>query len=91
MNDSVIFSLDKHIFFFRLKTPCNAPHVVQRVLQTPSAPRCRKKCKNKIVKSKKSLRLLTKYPCKSRQGMSAAVDTAWHKRGFDSLTCKTIL
>lgn len=30
-----------------------------------------------------------RYPCKTRQGMSAAADTAWHKRGFDSLTSHT--
>ena len=38
------------------------------------------------VKQRK--RLLDQYPCKTRTGMSCAVDTAWHKRGFDSLTCK---
>lgn len=30
-----------------------------------------------------------RYPCKTRQGMSAAAGTAWHKRGFDSLTSHT--
>lgn len=30
-----------------------------------------------------------RYPCKTRHGMSAAADTAWHKRGFDSLTSHT--
>lgn len=38
------------------------------------------------ISCKKSL--LKKYPCKTRTGMSCAVDTAWQKRGFDSLTCK---
>lgn len=31
-----------------------------------------------------------RYPCKTRQGISAAAVTAWHKRGFESLTCKEI-
>lgn len=41
--------------------------------------------------SEKSSKCRTKlrYPCKTRSGMTCAVDTAWHKRGFDSLTCKS--
>ena len=31
--------------------------------------------------------LVDRFPCKSRTGISCAVDTAWSKRGFDSLTC----
>ncbi|XP_053392723.1 uncharacterized protein LOC123542269 isoform X2 [Mercenaria mercenaria] len=38
---------------------------------------------------KAKVRLLPKYPCRTRSGMSVAVDTAWHKRGFDSLTSHT--
>ncbi|XP_053389209.1 uncharacterized protein LOC123543364 isoform X2 [Mercenaria mercenaria] len=39
------------------------------------------------VRSRK--KLSTEFPCQSRTGMSCAVDTAWHKRGFDSLTSHT--
>ncbi|XP_065929397.1 uncharacterized protein [Magallana gigas] len=38
------------------------------------------KCKKKLV---------SKFPTKTRSGMSCAVDTAWQKRGFDSLTSHT--
>lgn len=34
------------------------------------------------------VKLAGRFPCHSRKGMSCAVDTAWHKRGFDSLTGK---
>ena len=34
------------------------------------------------------IKLDDKFPPKTRTGMTTAVDTAWHKRGFDSLTCK---
>ncbi|XP_045211082.2 uncharacterized protein LOC123562513 isoform X1 [Mercenaria mercenaria] len=33
--------------------------------------------------------LVKKFPCKTRKGMSCAVDTAWQKKGFDSLTSHT--
>ncbi|XP_053402201.1 uncharacterized protein LOC123555937 isoform X3 [Mercenaria mercenaria] len=33
--------------------------------------------------------LLSKYKAKSRYGMSCSADTAWQKRGFDSLTSHT--
>ena len=33
----------------------------------------------------------TEYPCKTRKGMSVALDSAWQKQGFDSLTCKLIV
>ena len=39
-----------------------------------------------VTKAKKCL--VTKFPCKSRSGMSCAIDTGWQKRGFDSLTCE---
>jgi len=32
-------------------------------------------------------RLAERFPCKLRTGLSCAIDTAWQKRGFDSLTC----
>ena len=38
------------------------------------------------LKSKK--RLLPKFSCRTRIGMSSANDTAWQKKGFDSLTCE---
>ena len=41
-----------------------------------------------LVKPQSRIKLSPKYPCKTRSDMSCAVDTAWHKRGFDSLTCK---
>ncbi|XP_033759590.1 uncharacterized protein LOC117341838 [Pecten maximus] len=44
------------------------------------APHYNLKCKK---------RLMSEFPTKTRQGMSCAVDTAWHKRGFDSLTSHT--
>jgi len=44
---------------------------------------------SKIVKARK--RLLSKYVCMPQSGMSCAVDTAWQKRGFDSITCKRYL
>lgn len=31
--------------------------------------------------------LENKFPCITRTGMSCAIDTAWQKKGFDSLTC----
>ncbi|WAR11343.1 hypothetical protein MAR_025523, partial [Mya arenaria] len=37
-------------------------------------------------KSQSRKRLSVLFPCKTRHGMSCAVDTAWQKRGFDSLT-----
>lgn len=46
-----------------------------RRLGTAGQPNARKK-------------LAPSFPCRSRTGMSCAVDTAWQKRGFDSLTCK---
>ena len=39
----------------------------------------------------KRVKLATRFPCKTRKGMSCAVDTAWSKRGFDSLTCKLVV
>lgn len=39
--------------------------------------------KNKTVKRN----IAPSFPCRTRTGMSLAVSTAWHKRGFDSLTC----
>lgn len=38
---------------------------------------------------KRRVKLATKFPCRTRRGMSCAIDTAWHKRGFDSLTGHT--
>ena len=59
----------------------------------PSPPLCSSntdkllsKCTKQDRKSK--VRLLPKYPCRTRSGMSVAVDTAWKKKGFNSLTCK---
>ena len=39
-------------------------------------------------KMKKGLARKLKFPNKTQQGMSAAIDTAWQKRGFDSLSCE---
>ncbi|XP_060588030.1 uncharacterized protein LOC132743517 [Ruditapes philippinarum] len=50
-------------------------------------PQSDSKTHQQIKKAK--VRLLPKYPCQTRSGMSVAVDTAWHKRGFDSLTSHT--
>lgn len=43
----------------------------------------KRQIKNKAVKRN----IAPSFPCRTRTGMSLAVDTAWHKRGFDSLTC----
>ncbi|WAR09110.1 hypothetical protein MAR_019068, partial [Mya arenaria] len=40
-------------------------------------------------KSQSRKRLSVLFPCKTRHGMSCAVDTAWQKRGFDRLTSHT--
>ncbi|KAL4219989.1 hypothetical protein ACF0H5_020400 [Mactra antiquata] len=32
-------------------------------------------------------RLDDRFKCKTRKGMSCAIDTPWQKRGFDSLSC----
>ena len=52
--------------------------------------RSKKESKSKGEKftNKTRRKLLTRYPCKTRSGMTCSSDTAWHKRGFDSLTCK---
>ncbi|XP_053389293.1 uncharacterized protein LOC123543346 isoform X1 [Mercenaria mercenaria] len=39
------------------------------------------------LKSRK--RLEKKFPCRTRTGMSSSCDTAWQKKGFDSLTSDT--
>ncbi|XP_053400902.1 uncharacterized protein LOC128557554 isoform X2 [Mercenaria mercenaria] len=39
------------------------------------------------LKSRK--RLEKKFPCRTRTGMSSSCDTAWQKKGFDSLTSHT--
>lgn len=43
----------------------------------------KRQIKNKTVKRN----IAPSFPCRTRTGMSLAVSTAWHKRGFDSLTC----
>ncbi|XP_045210249.2 uncharacterized protein LOC123561735 [Mercenaria mercenaria] len=52
-------------------------------------PRLHRMLPKQVRKAKVRLDLLPKYPCRTRSGMSVAVDTAWHKRGFDSLTSYT--
>lgn len=37
--------------------------------------------------AKSRVKLASKFPCRSRTGMSCAADRAWQKRGFDSLIC----
>lgn len=48
----------------------------------------------RVVSSKAKKNILSRFPCKTRFGMSCAVDTAWQKRGFDSLSgnypCRSI-
>lgn len=47
-----------------------------------------KKTVNRQIKNKTVKRnIAPSFPCRTRTGMSLAVSTAWHKRGFDSLTC----
>lgn len=49
-----------------------------------------KKTVNRQIKNKTVKRnIAPSFPCRTRTGMSLAVDTAWHKRGFDSLTSHT--
>lgn len=43
----------------------------------------KRQIKNKTLKRN----IAPSFPCRTRTGMSLAVSTAWHKRGFDSLTC----
>jgi hypothetical protein len=67
----------------------STPTGVRRPLPSASyTPKTNKSSPNLAKKSKK--KLLPKYPCQSRSGMSVAVDTAWQKKGFDSLTCMFI-
>lgn len=44
--------------------------------------------KRSLVPPSKGTRvnLANRFPCKARVGMSAAIDTAWQKRGFNSMT-----
>lgn len=48
--------------------------------------------KQKLVQKRSGLSSFLKralnFPCNTRSGMTVAVDTAWQKRDFDSLTCK---
>ncbi|XP_060562079.1 uncharacterized protein LOC132721726 [Ruditapes philippinarum] len=76
-----------------VQTPlsCNAfstPTDTRKPLPVPVlTPQSDRKTHQRIKKAK--VRLLPKYLCQTRSGMSVAVDTAWHKRGFDSLTSHT--
>ncbi|XP_060555893.1 uncharacterized protein LOC132716601 [Ruditapes philippinarum] len=63
---------------------------------SPSPPRQHKrKCKlfdhNTCRKTAIKKNLLSTFKPKSRYGMSCSADTAWQKRGFDSLTSHTFL
>ncbi|XP_062590600.1 uncharacterized protein LOC134252182 [Saccostrea cucullata] len=57
----------------------------------PAQSRRRKRPSKSKGTLKKSVnqKLVKRFPCKTRRGMTCAVDTAWHKRGFDSLTAHT--
>ncbi|XP_056014139.1 uncharacterized protein LOC125677956 isoform X1 [Ostrea edulis] len=44
--------------------------------------------RRKASKLSNSTKRALQFPCKARSGMTVAVDTAWQKRGFDSLTCE---
>lgn len=47
-----------------------------------------KKTVNRQIKNKTVKRnIAPSFPCRTGTGMSLPVSTAWHKRGFDSLTC----
>lgn len=59
-------------------TPLNQQKVKKTV-------KLKRQIKNKTVKRN----IAPSFPCRTRTGMSLAVDTAWHKRGFDSLTSHT--
>jgi hypothetical protein len=73
-------------FYFSLATPSNSKELVEEVRDACSnAP---KKTVLKRTPKGKTRKLLPTFPCKTRKGMTVAADTAWHKRGFDSLTCK---
>ncbi|XP_046344809.2 uncharacterized protein LOC124125526 [Haliotis rufescens] len=68
-----------------VNTPSNPASLVAKIKQIPQAPH-KQSGKKKILTSKKRVRLASRFPCRTRSGMSCAVNTAWHKRGFDSLT-----
>lgn len=68
---------------FVYSTPLDSRKPLAPPVHTPKLQRTLSKQARKA-----KARLLPKYPCRTRSGMSVAVDTAWHKRGFDSLTCK---
>ena len=53
-------------------------HMYMEERTKPAANECKKT----------RVKLASKFPCRTHHGMSCAFDTAWHKRGFDSLTCK---
>jgi hypothetical protein len=78
----------KLLFFSATATPPNCPQLMARVTAVPKAPR-RPVKQTEGCRSKKQICLASKYPCRTRTGMTCAVDTAWNKRGFDSLTCKS--
>lgn len=59
--------------------------------QSPKHPSYLLRLKQKLVNRRSGLSSFVKcalnFPCKTRSSMTVAVDTAWQKRGFDSLTC----
>ncbi|KAL4236486.1 hypothetical protein ACF0H5_004872 [Mactra antiquata] len=63
-----------------------SPQTLQKEQVKNRKPRFTVHC-NKLTTARKSL--AKKFPCKTRTGISCAVDTAWQKRGFDSLTSHT--
>ncbi|XP_060565928.1 LOW QUALITY PROTEIN: uncharacterized protein LOC132724962 [Ruditapes philippinarum] len=63
-------------------TPINQERVTRRQNSQPDG--CRK-----ISCERAKIRLQDKFQCRTRLGMSCSVDTAWQKRGFDSLTSHT--
>ncbi|XP_060553342.1 uncharacterized protein LOC132714462 isoform X2 [Ruditapes philippinarum] len=82
--------------------PDASPSLKERIQQTtvdfdsPASETPAKHYKRKFrtrnasdVELKAKKKLMPKFPCKRRYGMSCAVDTAWQKRGFDSQTAHT--
>ncbi|XP_060597154.1 uncharacterized protein LOC132751062 [Ruditapes philippinarum] len=63
-------------------TPIIQERVTRRQNSQPDG--CRK-----ISCERAKIRLQDKFQCRTRLGMSCSVDTAWQKRGFDSLTSHT--
>ncbi len=77
-----------HCFAFSLSTPSNLSPVSRDMKAVPGAPLrpSYRRSLSHVPRPVTRVKLSKRFPCKTRTGMSCAVDTAWHKRGFDSLT-----